>query len=194
MSNPSPDLYDVKAGALHNRGSMSVFKWQPNDATYEPCSPYPSVSRFGDGTHKTVYFAESMKGAMAEFFRRSPELLDFQDDLAIVLYQLEVEIVGDCLDLRGKPSRSAVGITLERLTSSETDETVRYQECRELAADVVREALVGVVYPSAAATWNDAWNLVLLGDQSSRTWECKGHSQVPPPHLAAGEVSSLPVA
>ena len=72
--------------------------------TYEPCSSYASLSRFGDGTHKTVYVAESMEGAMAEFFRRSPELLNFQDDLAIVLYRLEVQIIGDCLDFEVLPA------------------------------------------------------------------------------------------
>ena len=171
---------------------MVGYKWQSSDAIYAPCNPHPSLGRFGDGTAKTVYVAESGRGAMAEFFRRSPELFDFQDDLVIVLYELDLEIAGNCLDVRDEASRQTVGIPLDRLTSSELDESTRYGECRQLAQDVASQRLWGILYPSAAATWADAWNMVLFGDQSPVGWECRDHRELARPRLKSADVSPLP--
>jgi hypothetical protein len=129
---------------------------------------------------------------MAEFFRRSPELLDFQDDLRIVLFELDLEVSGMCLDVRGASSQAAVGITSDRLTSSESDEEVRYAECRALAREVVAAGHVGIRYPSAAATWAGAGNSVLFGGHGASTWECRSHREVGAPRLTAADVSPLP--
>src|SRR4051794_30412210 len=123
---------------------MSGYKWQPNDAVYEPCSPYQSKARFGDGNVKTVYVAETDRGAMAEFFRRAPELIDFQDDLNIVLFELDLEVIGGCLDVRQARGQNEVGISEERLTSSDVDESARYAECRELGTEAFADGDAGI--------------------------------------------------
>jgi hypothetical protein len=129
---------------------------------------------------------------MAEFFRRAPELIDFQDDLNIVLFELDLEVQGKCLEVLDQTSRVNVGITLERLTSSEPDETARYRECRQLAHDVEDEGHSGIMYPSAAAAWPAAGNLVLFGEQDPGSWECHGHREVARPRLMARDVNPLP--
>lgn len=176
---------------LHGPGRIIGYKWLSKDAGYSPCSPYPSIARFGDGTIRTIYVAETTRGAMAEFFRRAPELIDFQDDLQIVLHELDVDITGECLDVLEAASRGTVGISLGLLTSSDVDEVARYLECRELAREVVMEGLTGIFFPSAAATWSPAWNLVLFAEQTPVPWTCLNHREVAPPRLAAADVRSL---
>lgn len=128
---------------------------------------------------------------MAEFFRRSPELLQFQDALVISLYELDLEIPGPCVNLCRSEVRASVNLTLERLTSSEHDESIRYRECRDLASDAVASDLVGLAYPSAAATWSTR-NLVLLGQQHEHRWRCHKHEETTRPKLEAHEVTPLP--
>lgn len=170
---------------------LLAYRWQQNESPYAPCNLYPGLGRFGDGTVRTVYVAETARGAMAEFFRRSPELIDFQDDLTVVLFELDLSISGDCLDVRDAPEQLAVGITVERLTSSEVDEGSRYGECRALARQVVNARLTGIFYPSAAATWSPAWNLVLFAASDPVEWECLEHRPVDRPRLDAAEVSPM---
>jgi hypothetical protein len=128
---------------------------------------------------------------MAEYFRRAPELINFQDDLRIVLFELDVDVLRDCLDVRESLSQETVGISADRLTSSDSDENVRYSECRQLAREVVAEQLVGILCPSAAAKWPGAWNLVLFGDGESRGWECLADREVSPPRLVVEDVWPL---
>ena len=128
---------------------------------------------------------------MAEFFRRHPELLDFQGELRIVLFELEVDVRRNGLDVRTVIGQAAVGISLLRLTSSEANEAVRYAECQNLAALVIVHNMSGIGYPSAAAKWSGAWNLVLFGDQIPMNWNSNVHSQVPRPLIAASDVQPI---
>ena len=185
-------LFNISEGTQRPAGSVLGYKWQPNDAAYLPCSPYPGRGRVGCGTFGSVYVANSGRGAMAEFFRRHPELLALQDDVDVVLHELDLETHVDALDLRTEPSQQSVGITIERLNSSDADEDARYAECRQLASEVIAEELVGILFPSAAANWPDAWNVVLFGLQSGATWECNGHRQVPTPRVSVAECHALP--
>jgi hypothetical protein len=127
---------------------------------------------------------------MTEFFRRRPELLDFQDDLVVVLYELDLHIAGNCLSLCELSSQNAVGIEIDRLVSSDDDEEARYAECRELAAEAVSESLTGLIYLSAAATWSTR-NVVLFGDPTPARWTCAGHRRTGRPRVAPGDVRPL---
>ena len=172
-------------------GAQRLYKWMPADRPYDPCNPYPALGRFGDGSHSTVYVAESARGAMAEFFRRHPELLNFQDDLTLQMFELDLEVNGACLDLREAAAQARAGIDHDRLTSSESDESIRYAECQHLALAAIAEGCVGIGYPSAAANW-DTWNLVLFGSQDTTTWICHEHHNIGLPRLSATEVRPLP--
>lgn len=182
--------YSIAAGVQCAPAARQAYKWQGTTATYEPCSPYPSLGRFGDGSHKTVYVAESPEGAMAEFFRRHPELLAFQDDLVISLFELDLNIAGVCLDVTSTKSRDDVGIPADRLISSEADEEIRYAECRELATDTVSASLIGIVYPAAGAVW-DTRNAVLFGEQGPSTWACEDHRLTARPVIDPAHVRPL---
>ncbi len=172
---------------------MIGYKWLPRDAAYAPCSSYPSLGRFGDGTIRTLYVAETDRGAMAEFFRRFPELIEFQDDLEIIVYELDIDVPSECLDVLADDSQGHVGISLDRLTSSEPNEAKRYLECRETAREAVAQRLTGIFYPSAAGRWAHAWNLVLFDEKSPKGWECSRHREVARPRLVAADVSPLPL-
>lgn len=180
-----------KAGRALAPCVRSGYKWLDALATYEPCSPYPSTGRFGNGDHKTVYVADSARGAMAEYFRRHPEFLNLQDDLVITLYELDLQIAGQCLDTCEDGSRSRIGISEDQLTSSDADEEVRYRDCRELASETIAAGFVGILYPSASASWPGAQNLVLFHDQTPSTWQCDGHRAIDRPCLTAAEVHPL---
>lgn len=179
------------AGNTWKPGALRAYKWIDALATYEVDSPWFTSGRFGDGAWKTLYVAESGEGAMAEYFRRHPEFLDFQDDLVISLYELELDIPGPCLDVRADAGQQLARIARDRLVSSEKDEGVRYAECRELAGNALAADLVGIAYPSAAAAWT-SWNLVLFGGPSATRWVCLARRVVDRPHLAAADVRILP--
>jgi hypothetical protein len=163
-----------------------------NAATHEPDSPWYTMGRFGDGSHKTLYLAESPRSAVAEFLRRHPEFMDLQEDLDISIYEIQTEVVCDCLDVRTEPAATSVGMPYDRLTSSEADEETRYMECRELGAQALQAAFCGIGYPAAGATW-DTWNLVLLGDANEHgRWRVSGAHVVDRPSLEAADVRVLP--
>jgi hypothetical protein len=128
---------------------------------------------------------------MAEFFRRHPELLDFQEDLRILLFALEISVTQDGLDVRTQIGQVAVGISFLQLTSSDANESVRYADCHRLAIAVFAQNLSGIAYPSAAAKWSGAWNLVLFGDQDTKKWTSTGHFHMTRPLLTAGEIRTV---
>lgn len=183
MSSATPEI-------LWKPGDLRVYKWIDALATYDVDSPWFSLGRFGDGTWKTLYLAESPEGAMAEYFRRHPEFLAFQDDLVITLHELDMTVVGDCVDVRSDAGQAAAGIGYDRLVSSEDDEDSRYEECRQLARRALSAGRVGIGYPSAAAAWA-CWNLVLFGDPAAGAWVCASHRPVPMPRLDGADVRVL---
>ena len=96
-------MYAVAAGVHWAPGSIRVYRWLPADASYAPVDPWPSLGRFGDGTRNTLYVAETAQGAMAEFFRRHPELLQLQasEELRLAVFELGLDVLGRCLDGSG---------------------------------------------------------------------------------------------
>jgi hypothetical protein len=130
---------------------------------------------------------------MAEFYRRNPGLLAMQDDVSIRLSHIQVEVEADCLDVRTDEQALAAGIATDRLLSSEADEKVRYQECRELADEVEAADGQGIAYPSAAMPTADAWNLVLFGPEAPGSWTSLAVAGIHPlPLVPPSEVSILP--
>lgn len=127
-----------------------LYKWLDATASYSPGSPWYSPGRFGSGEYKTLYLAYSAQGAMAEYFRRHPEFLDFQDDLLIELFEITLDAPCECLDVRDSAKAVLIGIGFDRLLSSEPDDIARYAECRALGKDAVNFGLCGLAYPSAA--------------------------------------------
>lgn len=175
-------MFAVAATVRWCPGALQLYKWLDSQANYAPDSPWYSRARFGDGTYKTIYLAHTAEGAIAEYLRRHPEFLNFQDDLRLVLYELDLSVNGECVDVRTPAGQSQVGIATDRLTSSEDDEDVRYVECRQLAAEVVAAGLTGIAYPAAAVT-SGAWNVVLFGDQSANTWTATSYREVSRPRV-----------
>jgi hypothetical protein len=170
---------------------MRLYKWLDASATYAPDSPWWGAGRFSDGALKTLYLAETPEGAMAEFFRRHPELLAFQGDgLRVRLFAIEVRIGGDILDLREPAVSSAIGFPFDRLASSDVDEGDRYKECRTLALEVTSAGMCGIAYPSAAAVWS-TWNVVLFGDPDPGTWLSAGATPVVVPLIDGTQIRPL---
>jgi hypothetical protein len=103
---------------------------------------------------------------MSEFFRLHAEFLELQDDLAaqIQFFELDVSLERELVDVRDTFGQDAVGIALERLTSSELSVRERFKECWELADSAIDAGYPGIAYPCAASTRNGEWNLVLFGD------------------------------
>lgn len=185
-------MFDLDAATTWQQHAGLLYKWLDNAATHAAESPWFTLGRFGAGAHKTLYLAESAKGAMAEYLRRHPELLDFQEDLDITVYEVETAAGCDCLDVRKAAMSAAIGFPHDRLTSSEHDEVVRYAECRTLAAQVQGTALCGIAYPSAAATWA-TWNLVLFGEANQPgRWRVQPSRPVARPLLSPVDVRPLP--
>lgn len=181
----------TESRATPSTASRSGYKWMPSGRQYLPCSPYPSVSRFGDGTLATVYVAATDRGAMAEFFRLHPELLALQDELAIRLFELDLDVAGPVLDLMSDATRHAVEISVDELRSADRDCAVRWRECQRIGAYAVEHRFTAIRYPSASATWADAENMVLFGQQAANWWECLEHREVPQPGVEPDEVNGL---
>jgi hypothetical protein len=184
-------LYNVTVSPRWQPPPGALYKWLDNAATHAPDSPWFTFGRFGEGRYKTLYLAESARGAVAEYLRRHPEFLDLQDDLDITIYAIDAVVPCDCLDVRQVSSSTTIGFPHARLGSSDDDEAVRYSECRALGADAVAAGLCGLAYLSAAATWA-TWNLVLFGESNEPgRWQLLSCAPVARPVLAAADVNVL---
>ncbi|WP_165640164.1 RES family NAD+ phosphorylase [Klenkia brasiliensis] len=171
-------------------GKIRAYKWVNSSSSYDADSPWFGVGRFGDGSGKTLYVAESDTGAVAEFLRRHPEFAELQDALAIRLYEIDLDVVGRCLDVRTAAGQTAARVSLDRLVSSEDDEVARYRESRQLATQAQGEGFTGIAYPSAAAMWA-CWNLVLFNDPSTTTWQSRACREIPVPKVDPANVRFL---
>lgn len=174
--------------------SSTLYKWKKANSIYHPRAPSPAKSRFNDGTWWANYFASSARGAVAEFLRRNPEFFNLESDLEITieLFEIEISVEKEVAEVRDSVGQLQAGISLERLTSSEPDEVVRYLECREFAKIVLLQNLVGIAFPSAAATWAGAWNLVVFEKEILGNWLIAHFVEVNPPSLTNSEVNVLP--
>ncbi|TFC19717.1 RES domain-containing protein [Cryobacterium algoritolerans] len=184
-------MVDLTSGRFWKKAPVRLYKWTPAGILYDPVCPWPSLGRFGSGQHKTLYLAETAKGALAEYFRRHPELLSFQTELVISMYEIDLNIQRDCLDLRDLTDQTAIGASADFLVSTDPDEGLRYAECRLIAESAVAEGIPGIVYPSAAANWPRAWNIVFLGEQDDVNWSHIASVLIPCPEMLSSEVHVL---
>lgn len=167
-----------------------VYRVVPAFRTYDPDSPWPGSGRFDDGNRETLYLALSAEGAVAEFYRRHPELLWMHPRTGIELFELTLVLEHEGLDVRTEPQSNAVGFPHERLTSSDMRADDRYAECRVLADDVDDATGVFIAYPSAA--YDQAENVVTLGLSGSGRWVASGATQLPLVAIDSGRLNPLP--
>lgn len=185
-------MYSIDSGPFWRETRILVYRYLPAEADWDAWSSYPTDGgRFDADQVPTLYVAQSANGAVAEYLHRFPEFIGLSTRLILRLWELEVDLVAEALDVREEAGQAIVGITLDRLTSQEADTLVRYRECRELVRLVVGAGLAGIAYPSAAATWAGAWNLVLIGDSHASSWRGAGVRVVDPPILQQSEVRQL---
>lgn len=185
-------MYDLSNRVALNLGPAIGYRWLPDGAPYAPNSPWPGTGRFDDGETKTLYLAESAGGAVAEFLRRNPEFLDpeLQRYLLIRVFEVVLNVVGPCLDIREPAYRAAIAFDWAQSLSADPNDATRYQDSGALAKAVIGSGDVGIAYPSAAATWT-TWNLVLFGEPAVTTWMSDSYQEVERPSLAAAEVVIL---
>lgn len=103
------------------------------------------------------------------------------------VFKLEVEPHQVIVDLRTPEVARLVGIPFERLTSSDRNESERYGECRELAAEI-EAADLGVAYPSPALA--DRFNVAYFG-QTAEGWSSRVVSSEEPPDIDEGAINFI---
>jgi len=176
-------------------GRIRCYRYIPYAAPYSPQAPYEGGSgRFCHLGHLrlTIYVAENAEGATCEFYRRRPEFLPFQGEIArIRLFEMEMLVSHVCLDVREPAGATQVGIDYEQLRSNDPSETARYAQCRELADQVETANGAGIAYPSAS--WRDlAWNLVLFGNPEPDWWRVETCDEIEVPHIDPEAVTAIP--
>ena len=188
-TTPSTPQFDLSHDDCWAKlGKVSVYRQIPHGATYGPTDPWRGSGRFGDGSRLVLYLSSTDEGAMAEYFRRHPELIDLQDDLRLQLFRVELSVNGRSLDLRNQPCQNKVGINEESLTSSEHDEEVRYRLCRALAG---RVADIGTgICSLSAAIGKGVWTLVLF-DEPGTDWVATAFTPHPRPKVSANKIRPI---
>lgn len=172
-------------------GDRTVYRFLKVTAPYEANDPWPTADgRFDDGTRFTLYLSDTPMAAAAEFFRRNPELLAFQDALRFRMHEMDLEVISDCLDVRIEENANDIGFPFDRLTSSDPDPDDRYHECRELAHDVDGAAGFGIAYPSAAI--DGYHNRVTFHEAVHGGWRLSTPREVAVPIVPPDEVRPLP--
>src|SRR5690349_4447524 len=119
-------------------GERVVFRWIPPDVPYGVVAPWPGTGRFDCGV-ATLYFSHSAEGALAEFFRRHPELLTCHAGVNVGLVRLRVVCDVDCMDVSLQDKAAVVGMSGERLRSSDARRPEGFSECQVLALAVVND-------------------------------------------------------
>jgi len=114
-----------------------------------------------------------------------------QDVLSIRVNRIRVVIDGRVLDLRAVADQELVGISRQQLTSSESNESARYAATRLLGMEAANDGIEGIAYPSAAARWVGAWNLVLFRLRELSGWHATTTGDEPRPHVPMSEVLPL---
>ncbi len=168
--------FDLHAdGAWISAGTRLLYRWIPPRVPYGVVAPWPGMGRFDCGP-PTLYFSHSPEGALAEYFRRHPELLPYQERLKATLFQIGLTAMDVGLDVSERHLALAVGVPWDRLRSNDLRASKRYAECQGLASDVNAKGGCTIVYPSAA--YEGETNLVTLGDEGS------GWTTAPPVEVA----------
>lgn len=173
-------------------GALRAYRYVRFRSPWPPDAEYnDSSGRFNNGIRFTLYVADDVMGATAEFYRRNPEFLDDQSIADIRVFALDLVIPGRCLDVRTQAYAHAVGVTFDRLRSNDSNEAVRYAECRALA-EVVEPLGCGIAFPSAAYVTPSPWCLVLFGRPSNATWRCASYTEIATPIISPSEVRQVP--
>jgi RES domain-containing protein len=168
------------------------YRYLQAEADWDAWSPYPTTGgRFDVDEVPTLYLAQSPEGAVAEYLHRHPEFIGMELSLVLRVWELAIDLMDNALDVRDAPAQASVGISLDRLNSQDADSSARYAECRVLAGLAINANLVGIAYPSAAAAWPKAWNLVLFGASDPSRWSAIGVQTVSPPILQNNDVRQL---
>ena len=163
----------------------------PNDIDFMPDAPWPSSSgRFDDGATPTLYVSTSPEGAQSEYLRRHSELIELQSQLKITVHSIDIRAPGWCLDVAAPELAQEAGIDWDRLTSSDPDPDIRYQECRALTADVVQDGGESIRYPSAAMAGEV--NVVLF-EVEGRRWTAESRTSVAVGHIPVERIRPLHV-
>lgn len=175
-----PTVLNVDTAQWLPEASYQLYRYIRAGAEYEPDAPFASRGgRFDNGVRPTLYLAHTPEGALAEFFKRNPELLKYQDGLRLEMYEVSVRIGARCLDVRSEEAAHLANVDLPRLMSNAPDEAERYSYSREVADALEEES--GLAYPSAALV-APAWNIVLFGLAGNGWWP-EGYKQIPLPHV-----------
>jgi RES domain-containing protein len=177
---------DVSSGPYWTATEAQFFRYTAANPGFDPGQAWPGGGRFDDGIEATLYLASSAEGAVAEYLRRHPEL--FGLELLVELWEIGIDVSAQALDVREEAGQITVGISRDRLTSSDESELKRYRECRELMANVASAALSGILYPSASLRAFGPWNLVLRGSDG---WISSVLGHVPVPVLEERDVVAL---
>ena len=169
-------------------GSTIAYRWLPPEAGYSASEAWPSSGRFDTGTIPTLYVSFTPEGAIAEYLRRHPKLMVIQSDLKINLFEVQIFSEYDGLNVSDEFLAETVGIGWDRLRSSDRYELERYQECRQLAREVIAATGVSIEYPSAAL--EDAINVVLFRVDGS-AWTAVEGIRIPVPWVEPERVTPL---
>jgi hypothetical protein len=171
-------------------GANQVYRFLDSTATYAPDAAWPtSRGRFDDGHRPTLYVSLSAEAAVAEFYRRHPELLNFQDRVRLRTYQFQLICRTEGCDVRTADQANAVGIAPDRLVSSDARPGERYRECREFAKAVESAGGIGVFFPSAAHA--DGENMVVFGAGPTNGWSSEGSRQISTPKVDPSHVRRI---
>ena len=152
-------------------------------------APWSGGGRFDCGP-PTVYLSRTSQGALAEYFRRHPELLPYQERFNGVLFELNFDGIHDGLGVHTEDKAQRVGIPWDRLRSSDLRRHKRYQECQALASEVVDEGGHTIIYPSAAH--EGVTNVVTFGDGGEH-WTLTSQGEIERPYLDPSMVRALPL-
>lgn len=181
--------FDLRADdAWRPAGQRTLYRWIPPGVAYGVVAPWPGSGRFDCGA-PTLYFSESGEGALAEYYRRHPELLPLQQRIKLQLYRIDFDGVGEGLDVAAVERAEAVGVPWDRLRSSDARAVKRYKETHELAEQVVAEGGCSIAYPSAA--YDDETNVVTFGYHGDG-WTTEMSVEVAHPFVEPDAVRVLP--
>jgi hypothetical protein len=170
---------------------LLCYRFIPSSAAYSPTTSYPGLGRFDNGTRLTLYVSSNAEGAVAEYFRRHPELLPLQDAVALRVFEMELTSHSRLLDVRTGGGATAAGITLERLISSDANESSRYKECRALAGRA-ESRYPGITWHSAA--YSDSVYCVVLFGMNRDRWDLDIVTEIPKPTIDVARVQVIEAA
>lgn len=171
----------------HHADSAIYYRFLPEAATYGPADPWPGSGRFDVDSTPTLYVAETSEGAVAEYYRRHPELLQVQASVKLNVFEVEIACSCEGTDVRMEEQARKVGIAWDRLRSSDRRKQDRYKECYGLADETVKMGGVSVQYPSAAYEGAQALVLFAVGEG----WTASA-ARVDTPSVMPERVRALP--